>query len=101
MHKQALETVLEELNDDYVHLFEITTYLSHDGVKDSELITETINLIKEAHQRADIAIGQFANGEFQIWKTSFEDSLKRIKQEWHQLNKPLNPGDICWLTKLD
>lgn len=99
MYRNALDTVLTELNDDRVHLFEITTYLKADGVSSEKMMPATLQLISEAMKKGNIVIGQFNNENFHVWEVSPEEALKRIEKEWKELKRPLNIADICWLEK--
>lgn len=35
-------------------------------------------------------------GEFSPWPFDAEEAMERIRTEWEELDRPLQPGDIAW-----
>jgi hypothetical protein len=40
-------------------------------------------------------------GEFSPWPFDVNEAMERIKTEWEELDRPLQPGDIAWFEVVE
>jgi len=92
---------LAECREDYVGLWKLLWRIGKEtGEKDSNstrLIA--LALLKELLKEGLVEAGMpDANGEFEKWRGSSEEIIRRIEAEWDRLGKEPVIGDVVWFT---
>jgi hypothetical protein len=99
LHKEAdlLERILTECEEDYVGLWSLYRQVKDAGFPDAK--RWTMALIHFLLSTGVIEAGvPDAKGEFHAWKLKPDDAYRRITEEWSQLGREPDIGDIVWFT---
>lgn len=91
---------MAELKVDYVGLWSFLWKLTRafPEASNQEIRSMTIQLIREVMVEECAWAGMpKSDGSFQRWETNVEESIELIQQEWDELGREPNIGDIVWL----
>jgi len=92
---------LVECHDDYVGLWSLIWTIENEmrETDPQRIRALTISLITELLKQGLIKAGMpNAHGEFEEWRASPDEIVKRIEKEWDQLGREPNLGDVVWFT---
>jgi hypothetical protein len=87
--------------DDWLYLAEVdaiaTKYFSE--LSRDAVIAVTLRLIDALSRDGLFEVGDVLKDRgFVPWHLSLEDGLAQIRAKWLSLERPLWPGDVCWLS---
>jgi len=96
------EIVLKKGEADWVYLAEVASLVQRDRSEGDErtVMERTLHLVRELAEAWLVVIGDLSgpDGKFSPWQLSVTDTVERIRREWMALGRPINVGDVCWLS---
>lgn len=68
---------------------------------DSDLQDVILDAIKNLMLSGKLEAGElYPPGEFEAWPMGTTEALRRVREGWTRLDKPLNVGDVAWFHVL-
>ena len=102
-----LESCVDELlvrgEDDWVHAAEVAEVAQSIGGArtDADIQELSIDLVREVVERGLMKIGDVTEDGFQEWRAPLTDAVVRVKDEWTELGRRPNLGEIFWLANTE
>jgi len=91
--------IIVECREDYVGLWSIIRRVRNVGISSDSIVMETtLQLLLQLLSCEKLVAGQIHSENFEIWKSSPQEIISRIKDEWIALGRSPNIGEIAWFT---
>jgi hypothetical protein len=87
--------------DDWLYLAEVKATVSSyfPGAPGDVIMATTLRLIEEVCRENLFEVGDVLRDRgFVLWQLEVDDAIGLIRERWKALERPLWPGDVCWLS---
>ena len=96
------EIILKNGEDDWMCLGEVASLVQRETPNASEaaIIERTLDILRELAEAGLVLVGDLsgAGGRFVPWQLPVRDAIERVRSEWVALGRPVNLGDVCWVS---
>lgn len=99
---EILDDIADEALNDHVGLWTIPWSIERlaPGTDATAVKLLTLAILRELLEEGRVRLGRFHSGGkvFEEWELSVEQSVARVDQEWSELGRVPNIGEIAWMV---
>jgi hypothetical protein len=96
--EQIERDFLAECRDDYVGLWSLVRRFRDRGLEASKIVDATILMLHRLLEANQIVAGTFTGTEFRVADIPVARLMAKIRQDWAQLGRDPQIGEIAWFT---
>ena len=95
--RQIIQEFAQETIEDFVGVWSLIREIRNETrTENDQIIPLTVKILGELMRQGKIIAGNFKGDEFVKWELPIDEILKRIEDEWKNLDRDPDIGEIVW-----